>query len=76
MKTIILSLVLYGCETWSLTLREKHRVKVLKTKVLRRIFRPGRDEATGECRKLHSEELHGLFASPRICPVKKSRKIR
>jgi len=76
MKTIILSVVLYGCEIWSLTLREKHRVKVLKAKVLRSIFRPGRDEETGEWRKLNSEELHDLFASPRIFPVTKSRKIR
>jgi hypothetical protein len=76
MKTIILPVVLYGCETWSLTLREEHRVKVLKTKVLRRIFGPGRDEAKGEWRKLHNEELHDLFASPSICSVTKSRKMR
>jgi hypothetical protein len=75
MKTIILSVVLYGCETWSLILREKHRVKVLKTKVMRRIFGSGRDEATGEWRKLHNEELHDLKASPSICPVTKSRKM-
>jgi hypothetical protein len=51
-------------------------VKVLKTKVLRRIIGPGRDEATGEWRKLHNEELHDLFASPSVCPVTKSRKMR
>jgi hypothetical protein len=51
---------LYGCETWSLTLREEHRLRVFENKVLRRIFGPKRDEVTGECRKLHNEELHDL----------------
>jgi hypothetical protein len=52
-KTIILPMLLYGCETWSLTLREKHRLRVFENRVLRRIFMPKRDEVTGEFRKLH-----------------------
>jgi hypothetical protein len=64
-KTIILP-VLYGCETWSLTLRKEHRLRVFENRVLRRIFGPNRDEATGEWRKLHSEELHILHSSPNI----------
>jgi hypothetical protein len=57
-KTIILSVVLYGCDTLSLTLREEHRLRVFENRVLRRIFRPTRDEVTGEWRKLHNEKLH------------------
>jgi hypothetical protein len=56
-KTIILSIVLYGCETWSLTLREEHGLRVFENRVLRRIFGAKRDEVTGEWRQLHSEEL-------------------
>jgi hypothetical protein len=56
-KTIILPVVLYGCETWSLTLREEHRLRVFGNRVLRRIFGPMRDEVTGGWRKLHNEEL-------------------
>jgi hypothetical protein len=63
-KTTILPLVLYGCETQSPTLREEHRVGVFENKVLRRIFGPRRDEATGEWRKLRNEELRGLYSSP------------
>jgi hypothetical protein len=59
-KIIILPVVLYECETWSLTLREDHRLRVFENRVLRRIFGPKRDEVTGEWRKLHSEELHNL----------------
>jgi hypothetical protein len=65
-KTIILPVVLYGCETWSLTLRKKHRLRVSENRVLRRIFGPTRDEVTGEWRKLHNEELHTLYSSPDI----------
>jgi hypothetical protein len=54
------------CKTWSLTLREKHRLRVFENRVLRRIFGPRRDEATGEWRKLHNEELHNLYSSPDI----------
>jgi hypothetical protein len=59
-KSIILPVVLYGCETWSLTLREEHRVRVFENRVLRRISGPKRYEMTGGWRKLHNEELHGL----------------
>jgi hypothetical protein len=60
-KTIIWPVVLYGCETWSLTLREEHGLRVLEeNRVLRRIFGPKRDEVTGDWRKLHNEELHNL----------------
>jgi hypothetical protein len=62
-KTTILSVVLYGCETWSFTLREEHRLRVFENRVLRRICGPKRDEVTGEWRKLHSEELHILYSS-------------
>jgi hypothetical protein len=55
--------VVYGCETWSLTLREEHRLRVFENMVLRRIFGPKRDEVTGEWRKLHNEELHDLYSS-------------
>jgi hypothetical protein len=57
---------LYGCETWSLTLREKYRLRVFENTVLRRIFGPKRDEVTRDWRKLHNEELHNLYSSPNI----------
>jgi hypothetical protein len=72
-KTIILPVVLYGCETWSLTLREEHRLRVFENMVLRRILGPKRDEVTGEWRKLHNEELHNLYSSPDIIRQVKSR---
>jgi hypothetical protein len=56
--------VLYGCETWSLTIREEHRLRVSENRVLKRIFGPKRDEVTGEWRKLHNEELRDLYSSP------------
>jgi hypothetical protein len=65
-KTIILPVVLYGCDTWSLTLREEHRLRVFENWFLRRIFGPKRDEVRGEWRKLPSEELHSLYSSPDI----------
>jgi hypothetical protein len=61
-KTIILPVVLYGCETWSLTFREEHILRVFENRVLRRIFGPKRDEVTGEWRKLHNEEFHDLYS--------------
>ena len=59
-RTIIFPVILYGCETWSLTLREERRLRVFEHRVLRRIFGPKRDEVTGEWRKLHNEELGDL----------------
>jgi hypothetical protein len=75
-KTIILPIVLYGCETWSLTLREEHRLRVFENRVLRRIFGLKRDEVTGEWKKLHSGELHNLYSSPDIFRQIKSRRMR
>jgi hypothetical protein len=75
-KTIIMPVVLYGCETWSLTLREENRLTVFENRVLRRIFGPKRDEVTGEWRKLHNEELHILYSSPNIIRQIKSRRMR
>jgi hypothetical protein len=75
-KAIILHVVLYGCETWSLTLREEHRLRLFENRVLRRIFGPKRDEVTGGWRKLHNEELHGLHSSPSIVRVNKARRVR
>jgi hypothetical protein len=67
--TIILPLVLFGCETWSVTLREEHRLRMFENKLLRRIFRPKRDGVTGGWRKLHNEELHDLYSSPSIIRI-------
>jgi hypothetical protein len=75
-KTIISHVVLYGCETWSLTLREEHSLRVFEDRVLRRIFGPRRDEVTGEWRKLHNKELRDLYSSPNIIRVIKARRMR
>jgi hypothetical protein len=75
-QTIILPVVLYGHETWSLTLREEHRLRVFENRVLRRIFGPKRDEMRGGWRKLHNEELHNLYSSPSIIRMIMSRSMR
>ena len=75
-KTIILPVVLYGCETWSLTLSEEHRLRVIENRMLRRIFGPKRDQVTRRWRELHNEELHNLYSSPSIVRMTKSRRIR
>ena len=75
-RNIILPIVLYGCETWSLTLREERRLRVFEDRVLWGIFGPKRDEVTGEWRKLRIEELNGLYCSPSIVRVIKSRRMR
>jgi hypothetical protein len=76
MSVLIFPVVLCGCETWSLTLREEHRRRVFENGVLRRIFGPKRDEVTGGWRKLHNEELHNLHSSPNLIIIIKSRRIR
>jgi hypothetical protein len=75
-KTIILPVVLYLCETWSLTLREDHRLGVFENRVLRRIFGPKRDEMAGEWRKLHNEELRDLHSSQSIIRIIKSWRMK
>ena len=69
-------MVLYGCETWSLTLREERRLRVFENRVLRRVFGPKMDDVTGEWRKLHIEELNDLYSLPNIVLVVKSRRMR
>ena len=75
-RTIILPVVLYECETWSLTLREERRLMVFENRVLRRICGPRRDELTGEWRKLNNEVLNDPYSSPSIVRVIKSRRMR
>jgi len=74
-RTIILPVVLYGCETWSLTLREERRQRVFENRVLMRVFRSKGDEVIGEWRKLHNEELRDLYSLPNIVRVVKSRRM-
>jgi hypothetical protein len=73
---IILTVVFYGCETWSLTLREECRLRVFENRVLREVFGPKRDEVTGEWRQLHNEELNDMYSLPNIVRMVKSRRIR
>ena len=75
-RTIILPVVLYGCETWSFTLREKRRLRVFENRMLRKILLPKRDEVTREWRKLHNEELDVLYCSPNIVRVIKWRRMK
>jgi hypothetical protein len=74
-KTTILPVVLFGCKTWSLTLREEHSILVFENTVLRRIFGPDSDELTGDWRKLHNEELHNFYSLPSIIRMTKSRRM-
>ena len=74
-RTIILPVFLYGCEAWSLTAREERKLRVFENMLLRRIFGPRRDEVTGEWRRLHNEDLNGLYSSPNILRVIKSRRM-
>jgi hypothetical protein len=75
-RTIVLPVVLYGCETWLLTLREECRLRVFENRMLKRIFGPGKDEVTEEWRRLHNEEINDLYSSPDIVWVIKSRRMR
>jgi hypothetical protein len=75
-NTIILPVVLYRCEIWSLRVREEHKLRVFENRLLRRIFRPKKDGVPGGWRKLHNEELHNLYFSPSIIRIIKSRRMR
>jgi hypothetical protein len=75
-RNLILPVVLDGCETWSLTVREERRLKVFENRVLRRVFGPKRDEVTGEWRKLHNEELNDLYSLPNTVRMVKLRRMR
>jgi hypothetical protein len=75
-KTIILPVILYGCETWSLTVREEYKLGKFENRLLRRIFGPRRDGVTGGWRKLHNEELHNLYSSPGIIRIIESKRMR
>ena len=75
-RTIIVPVVLYGCKTLSLTLREERRLRVFENKVLKTIFGPRRDEVTGDWRRLHNEEINVFYSSPNVVRVIKSRRMR
>jgi hypothetical protein len=69
LRTIIYPVVLYGCETWSLTLRKERRLRAYENRVLKGLFRSKKDEVTGEWRRLHNEDLNDLCSSPNIIRV-------
>jgi hypothetical protein len=73
---IMFLVVLYGCETWSLTLRVEHKLRVFENRVLRRIFGPKRDGVTGGWRKMYNGELHNLYSSPSLIIIIKPRRMR
>jgi hypothetical protein len=75
-SNVIMPVVLYGCETWPLTLGEEHRLRVFENRVLRRIFGPKRVEVIGSWRKLRNEELNNLYFSPSIISIIKSKRMR
>jgi hypothetical protein len=76
LQSVIFPVILYGCETRSLKLREKRKLRVFENSVLRRVFGPKRDKVTGKWRKLHNEELNDLYSLPNIVRVVKSRRMR
>jgi hypothetical protein len=71
-----ITFVSYGCESWSITLREKHRLRVFENRMLRKVFGPKWDDVTGDWRKQHNEELHNLYSFPNIVRMIKSRRMR
>ena len=75
-RTIILSVVLYGCETWSPILREEHRLRAFENRVLRKIFGPEWDKLKREWRKLHNDEVNDVYSSPDVIWVIKSGRMR
>ena len=75
-RTVTLPVVLYGCETWSLTLREERKLRMFENRVLRRIFGPRKGEVTVDWRRLHNEALNDWYSSPNIVRVIKSRRMR
>jgi len=75
-RTIILPVVVYGCETWLLTLRKECRLREFENRVLRRIFEPRMDVVTADWRKIHKEELNDLYSSPNILRMIRSRRMR
>jgi hypothetical protein len=75
-KAVIVPVVLYGCETWSLTVRGEHKLRVFENRVLRRIFEPKRNGVKGGWRKIHNAELHNLYSTPNIIRTIKSMRMR